>query len=246
VNISENDLHELLTSRASRASLGGLDELLDRATRTSRPQRPMRQRQLLAASVGVTLLASIVVAITLLTFGPFNPAPSFGPGLAGEPTSSIGPTPSPAVGDIQPTPLASCPVTVPGRWFVPPSGYPAVPPSLYGKVWYGSANLWTMLSPTGDVWSGLPRDAAGLTQKTLWWSQSFDLAREPSPAIAVAGTRLDVAGPTFVAASPGTSVEADFGTAMLVGVLIPTSGCWKITATYRGDALNYVVWVAAK
>lgn len=141
-------------------------------------------------------------------------------------------------------PSTSCAVTIPGAPFVPPSTYPDVPPPEYHAVWYGTADLWTMLSPTGELWSGLPRDASGLSQKTFWWSQAFVLAQENQPAISITGQRLDVVGPTFSAGPPGTNAGADFGEAMLMGISVPTSGCWSITATYRGTALEYVVWVA--
>jgi len=101
-----------------------------------------------------------------------------------------------------------------------------------------------MLDPSGEVWWGLPHDPSGDSQKTFWWSQKFVLAAELQPAISVVGRRLDVVGPTFSAGAPGTNAEADFGTAMLVGVVIPTSGCWAIRARYRGHPLEYVVWVA--
>jgi hypothetical protein len=31
---------------------------------------------------------------------------------------------------------------------------------------------------------------------------------------------------------------------MLVGVEMPTAGCWEITAQYDVDELTFVVWVA--
>jgi len=64
---------------------------------------------------------------------------------------------------------------------------------------------------------------------------------EPEPAITVEGTRLD--GPGSFAFEGGTNASADFGTAMLVGVDIPTEGCWKLTGTYRERYLSYVVLV---
>jgi hypothetical protein len=67
---------------------------------------------------------------------------------------------------------------------------------------------------------------------------------EPEPAISVAGRRLDRAGPTFRAGDPGTNASFDNTTAMLVGVGVPTSGCWELTGRYRGAQLSYIVWVA--
>jgi hypothetical protein len=31
---------------------------------------------------------------------------------------------------------------------------------------------------------------------------------------------------------------------MLVGVDIPTLGCWEITGQYNGTELSFVVWIA--
>ena len=30
---------------------------------------------------------------------------------------------------------------------------------------------------------------------------------------------------------------------MLVGVYVPTPGCWEITGDYKGQKLSFVVWV---
>ncbi len=52
------------------------------------------------------------------------------------------------------------------------------------------------------------------------------------------GTRLD--GPGAFEVSGGTNASA-VGTAMLVGVVFPTSGCWQVTGRYRDATLSYVV-----
>jgi len=41
----------------------------------------------------------------------------------------------------------------------------------------------------------------------------------------------------------GTNASADFGTAMLVGVTLPSPGCWRLTATYLDASLSIVVLV---
>ena len=43
--------------------------------------------------------------------------------------------------------------------------------------------------------------------------------------------------------SAGTNASADFGTAMLVGVTLPSPGCWRLTATYLDASLSIVVLV---
>jgi hypothetical protein len=140
---------------------------------------------------------------------------------------------------------SSCHLTKPTHPFVPPAGYPAParPPENYDAEWYGKARLWTMLRHDGEVWIGLPRGTDGvLGQKTFWWSADFHVDQEPQPAISVTGRQLDGPG-QFITPAPGTNAAADFGSAMLTGIAIPSIGCWQITATYRHASLSYVVWV---
>ncbi len=136
-----------------------------------------------------------------------------------------------------------CPLTVPVEPYLAAAPYPRQPPGAYHAVWYGNDDLWTMLDPGGEVWRALPKQGHSFTQKTFWWSRKFGtLGDERQPLIAVTGTRLDAPG-TFSAGNPGTHAIADFGTAMLVGIDIPASGCWEIRARYRGAELAYVVRV---
>ena len=162
---------------------------------------------------------------------------SVGCGATGPPASP----PSPAT----PTPLAECPLTKPIPPFVPPPSdtAPARPPLATQSEWYGTGRLWTMLRRSGERWSGLPHDQDGFGQKTVWWSLLWNINVEPSPAIEVSGRRLD--GPErFDESDPGTNAIADFGTAMLVGISLPTTGRWEITATYKGQHLSFVALVS--
>lgn len=130
-------------------------------------------------------------------------------------------------------PLNECPVTMPGTPYVARAPHPAEPPALYRATWYGNDNLWTML----------PRGGANLDTKSFWWSRNFVLAEENQPLIAVTGRRLDAPG-SFSAGNPGTNAIADFGTAMLVGIDVPSEGCWEIRAEYKGAELAYIVRVS--
>ena len=139
-------------------------------------------------------------------------------------------------------PPQSCAVTT-KPVFVPPAPYPATPPAVYtGQFWYGSADLWTMLGSEG-TWSGLQPGADGYSQKLFWWRQGYVPANEPKPALTVTATRLDASAP-IVTVTDATNASADFGDAMLVGVTLPTGGCWQITGHYRGHDLSFIVWVA--
>ena len=99
-----------------------------------------------------------------------------------------------------------------------------------------------MLQASG-IWSNLPHSNAGYTQKVFWWAQDYHVNTEPIPKLMVTGRRLD-ADTSPLVASNATNAMADFGTDMLVGVDIPTPGCWEITGDYKGHEVSFVVWVA--
>lgn len=151
-------------------------------------------------------------------------------------------TPASLGGDAR----SACALTIPPQpGFVPPPPYPAQPPPLYDAVWYGSAELWTMLNVNGEAWHDLPRHGGSLTQKTLWWREGYSAFEEPTPAISVTGRRLDGPAPIVQTDGPGTNgLRADIGAFMLVGVEIPTPGCWELTGRYGDAELSYVVWAS--
>lgn len=201
---------------------------------------PFRAIALLVLAVGV-----LVGCVT----GPLPVAPgSASPGGA---TATIAPASvdasrTPAAAATPPHVPSTCHLTKPTPPFVAPAGAvtPARPPTSFDSEWYGTARLWTILRHRGEVWFGLPRDAAGLGQKTFWWSADFDINRERQPAISVTGRRLDGPG-RFAFPAPGTNAEDPIlGSAMLMGIDVPTSGCWQITATYRRANLSFVAWVS--
>jgi hypothetical protein len=60
----------------------------------------------------------------------------------------------------------------------------------------------------------------------------------------VTGERLNGEAPPLDASSANGSYSEDMGSAMMMGIGIPTAGCWEITGNYEGDELSFVVWVA--
>ena len=154
-------------------------------------------------------------------------------GLPGTATASTGNLPS--------NPPANCPITrAPNAAFTPPAPYPATPPPAYvGNFWFGSAELWTMLGAEG-TWASLPLANGGYTQKIFWWRQGYDMDAEPKPALTVTGNRLDGSAAALTA-SEANNARADFGEAMVVGVEIPTPGCWEITGHYKDHELSFVI-----
>jgi hypothetical protein len=121
--------------------------------------------------------------------------------------------------------------------FVPPSPYwPSTHP---GQFWYGSAALWTLLG--SREWTN-PR---GKIPGTLlsWWSQDFDWRKESQPALLVIAKRLDADGPVVSGSNANSAFVTTVRPGMMVGLTIPTAGCWEITGTYRGTSLSFVVRV---
>ena len=152
------------------------------------------------------------------------------------PSEPASPTTIGAAGDV------ACPLTIPpDPPFVPPAPYPPEAPDLYQKVWYGNSRLWTMLAPEGEVWTGLPRHHGTFGEKTFWWSHGYPPRNEPPP-ITVTGRRLDRPG-SFETRGGSGGFRHDIRSFMLVGIEIPTAGCWELTATYEDAQLSYVVLI---
>lgn len=222
--------------RASQSDPPAIDPLVF-------PVRARPHRLWLSMTATTGLAAVVVVALAAVAAGLGR-----APGVGGPPLG--GPSPAPSVAEVSPsgTPVPSpsapiaCEVTRPTQPLVPPDGYLTEPPPGYGAAWYGTPALWTMLDRDGERWANLPTDADGrLSQKTFWWSTDWVPESEPEPAITVVGTRLDQ--PWSFRVDSGTNASADFGTAMLVGVTLPSPGCWRLTATYLDASLSIVVLV---
>jgi hypothetical protein len=139
-------------------------------------------------------------------------------------------------------------VTIPPRsGFVPPKPYPPEPP--FDQVWYGTAELWTVLDPNGAIWRDIPLGKDGsVGDKTLWFSESFTSAGEGdvtgSDRVTLTAVRLDGSAPNVVEHSQGMpGFRRDIKNFKLMGLVLPEVGCWEVTATYRGAELAYVLQV---
>jgi hypothetical protein len=136
----------------------------------------------------------------------------------------------------------SCPVTVLGKEaFTPSFETPEGPPGLYDAVWYGTPELYTIINPDGK--SSENRWLGG--EKTFWWSEHFSVSTEPEPDIEVTARRSD-GNTTYQSGQTTHGMREDIGNFMLVGVTLPESGCWELTATYRDASLSYVIWADPK
>ena len=130
----------------------------------------------------------------------------------------------------------ACPVTK-------PPAQPFVPPQPYWRdhhpdqFWYGTESLWTLLG-IPSTWHIKDSDSAKLT----YWHRGFDW-RKDKPELTVVAKRLDREA-LIVATGPANAVFVTTDkSAMMTGLDIPSTGCWKITAKYRGDSLSFVVSV---
>jgi hypothetical protein len=146
-----------------------------------------------------------------------------------------------------PNPSDSCHVTKPPLMaFNPPSPYPAELPA--SSFWFGTENLWTML-PMDGTWKGLPHSlptpdsASG--NKLFWWHEGYDWSTESVPNLEVTGRRLDAPAPPLSMdghANNGWTNDSQHPF-MVVGIFIPTPGCWQVTGDYKGNRLTSVVFV---
>lgn len=142
----------------------------------------------------------------------------------------------------KPLPPLSCRTVPPAEAFTPLGPY-----ELDGEngFWLGSEKLWTALPKSGVVWGWAPRPPGhehDLTAKTFWGSVDFNWKTEYPPELKVTGKRLDGDAPPMIA-TRATNAFPGPAAAMLVGVIVPTPGCWEITGEYKGEKLSYVVWV---
>jgi hypothetical protein len=124
--------------------------------------------------------------------------------------------------------------------FVPSSPYLRDTTSS-GMFWYGGEQLWTLLG-SNSTWSQGPLDGChGFCTKLTYWARNFDWRKEPEPKLMVTGWRLDHESPMVVGAQAyPVFVRGPMPAAMMTSVDIPTSGCWEITAKYRGQELSFV------
>ena len=141
-------------------------------------------------------------------------------------------------------PPASCPVTAPPAIpFMPPAPYELE--NYDNNFWIGTDKLFTA-RPKSAVWTTGPRPPGheqDLTAKTFWASVDFDWRTEWPVTLTVTGRRLDGSAPPLQAMRATNAMIDGPTPAMLVGVYVPTPGCWEITGDYKGQKLSFVVWV---
>ena len=133
--------------------------------------------------------------------------------------------------------FSDCPVTQPiGPAFIPPAPWPSESPET-GTLWYGDSGLWTAL-PRNGSWRQL-----ALGEKFWWWSEEFDVSEDETPDLIVTAKRLDGEVPSFQASEATNGYHESFNWAMLIGVELPSPGCWEFTGQYKEYDLSFILWV---
>jgi hypothetical protein len=144
----------------------------------------------------------------------------------------------------RPAAPASCPITrAPAVPFTPPGDHQMGPDE--NSFWLGTEKLYIALPKSGEVWGWAPRPPGhehDLTAKVFWGSVDFDYRRKEDYDLKVTGRRLDGDAPPLVVDKVTNALFVPRAV-MLTGVIVPTPGCWEITGAYKGQQLNFVVWV---
>jgi hypothetical protein len=136
---------------------------------------------------------------------------------------------------------AACLTTLPSnRPFAPRPPYPADPPE--GEFWYGTDALWTLL-PTNGVWQGSDKQAGYVyNTKLVFWRRGFSWRIEYPAKLTLNAERVDGDAEPFTI-DHASSVKLANTQGMMIGVAVPTAGCWEFAVRYHGDSLAFTIWV---
>ena len=138
---------------------------------------------------------------------------------------------------------AACLTTLSGdHQFTPPSPYDSlsVPDGMY---WYGTSAFWTRLAADG-VWhtTGNVDRNGGYVAKLFFWSRDFDWRKEPQPDLIITAQRLDADVPS-TADSHASTIFIGGKPAMMIGLHVPSAGCWQVNGHYGDHIVTFVVSV---
>lgn len=131
----------------------------------------------------------------------------------------------------------SCPVT---KQLDPPFTPPGnVGDGFEEKFWFGSNDLYLAL-PNDGTWPQLSKG-----EKVFWWGEWYPGGHnEPHPDLRIHARLLDDPEINFEQSGATNAAHSSFpAEAMLIGLEVPSSGCWEITGEYRDKTLSFVVWI---
>ena len=106
-----------------------------------------------------------------------------------------------------------------------------------GFVWVGSPKLAAQVPKSGH-WTGMgPKH--DYRDKWWWWREGYRAAEETQPELMVLANRLDAPAPPVVIQRATNAITANLDL-ILAGMEFPTSGCWDVFASYRGEELKFI------
>lgn len=124
-----------------------------------------------------------------------------------------------------------CPVTIASHGpFV--AGWPEA------KTWHGSEKLAVILAADG-TWP-TTRPGHSISMKVFWYADGFQPGMEDEFTYSI--QRLGP-GPDDVETDPATSAGGpNLGAwTILIGIDFPSEGCWRISGSFRGESLAFIV-----
>ena len=138
----------------------------------------------------------------------------------------------------------ACAVTEPPRQiFVPPPPFDAVP--YPGDFYLGTDGFWTSL-PANGVWETLHDQPTYDRRKIGWFSKDFWWLSGQEAQLNVEARKLDGSHTSIHGGSATNAFLSDRQESfMLSAIEFPSTGCWEITARFRGQELKFTVLVTA-
>lgn len=127
---------------------------------------------------------------------------------------------------------ATCPVTLASDEFRGPVD--AAP----GTRWYGNDVLAVML-PADGIWP-TTKSGALIAVKLFWWSKGFEPGMENALRVEVTDLEKPAQYPKTIDAT-NAKAKSLGGWAMLTGLDLPHAGCWRISGSYHGEDLSFVI-----
>ncbi|MDH3747703.1 MAG: hypothetical protein OER97_05810 [Gammaproteobacteria bacterium] len=106
------------------------------------------------------------------------------------------------------------------------------------NIWYGSEALATVV-PKDGIWP-ITADRALIAVKSFWWSPGYEPGMESNFTVTVENL-FDSSKVAHVSRVTNAGEMDGDKWYMLVGIDIPHVGCWRVTGSYLGQELTFVV-----
>lgn len=137
-----------------------------------------------------------------------------------------------------------CAVTQPPHQvFVPPQPYDAVP--YPGSFYFGSDDFWTIL-PANGVWGTRHHESAYARGNIVWFSKGYSYVSGQESRLKVEARKLDGSNQSLHGERATNGFLPDSQQSFLLDdIEFPSTGCWQITAQFRGQELKFTLLLTA-